>query len=94
MGANFSCAMTFEPDISRNLVTALQTYPKETSTHLALSALSLLPTDISPTNESLRAAVQNIIGQDAELPEEFDNAIGEMYVFHLFILVIPIYRLH
>ena len=58
--------------------TSLQTYPKETSTHLVLSALSTLPTDIAPTEESLRAAVQNIIGQDVELPDEFDNAVGEM----------------
>ena len=58
--------------------TALQTYPKETSTHLALSALSALPTGVFLTEESLRAMVQNIIGQDVELPDDFDNAVGEM----------------
>jgi amyloid beta precursor protein binding protein 1 len=58
--------------------TALQTNPKETSTHLALSALSALPTDVSPAEESLRATAQNITGQDVELPDEFDNAVGEM----------------
>jgi hypothetical protein len=57
---------------------ALQTYPKETATHLALSALSSLPTNVPPTEESLRAAVQNIIGQDVELPDELHNAVGEM----------------
>lgn len=62
------------------LAAALQTSPREVSTHLAFSALSALPIDVSPTEESLRAAVQSIIGQDVELPEEFDNAIGEMYV--------------
>lgn len=61
-------------------MTAPQTYTKETATHLALSALSSLPRDIEPTEESLRAGVQNIIGQDVELPEELDNAVGEMYV--------------
>jgi NEDD8-activating enzyme E1 regulatory subunit len=45
---------------------------------LALSALSALPTNVSPTEESLRAVVQNIVGQDVELPDEFENAIGEM----------------
>jgi len=60
------------------LATALQTYPKEASTHLALSALSALPTDLSPAEESLRATAQNIVGQDVELPDEFDNAVGEI----------------
>ncbi|KAF7977557.1 hypothetical protein HWV62_3352 [Athelia sp. TMB] len=60
------------------LTAALQTSPREVSTHLAFSALSALPIDVSPTEESLRAAVQSIIGQDVELPEEFDNAIGEI----------------
>lgn len=48
------------------------------STHLALSALSSLPKDIEPTEENIRAAAVNIIGQDAELPEEFDKAAGEL----------------
>jgi len=61
-----------------HIATALQTYPKETSTHLVLSALSALPTDVSPAEESLRATAQNIVGQDVELPDEFDNAVGEM----------------
>jgi amyloid beta precursor protein binding protein 1 len=62
----------------RGLATALQTSPKETSTHLALSALSSLPVTTPITEESLRSAVQNIVGQDVDLPEEFDNAIGEI----------------
>jgi NEDD8-activating enzyme E1 regulatory subunit len=64
--------------ISLYAATALQTYPKEASTHLALSALSALPTDLSPAEDSLRATAQNIVGQDVELPDEFDNAVGEM----------------
>jgi len=60
------------------LTTALQTYPKETATHLALSALSSLRAEASPTDESLRAAVQSIVGQDVDLPEELDNAVGEL----------------
>lgn len=59
-------------------VNSLQIYPKETSTHLALSALSSLPKDVEPTEETIRAAAVNIIGQDTELPEEFDNAVGEL----------------
>ena len=53
-------------------------YTKATSTHLALSALSSLPKNIEPTQENIRAAAVNIIGQDTELPEEFDNAVGEL----------------
>ncbi|KZP09171.1 hypothetical protein FIBSPDRAFT_839605 [Athelia psychrophila] len=68
---------TFDAD-REALTTALQTSPRETSTHLAFSALSALPSDASPTEESLRAAVHGIVGQDIELPEEFDNAIGEI----------------
>jgi len=60
------------------LATALQTFPKETATHLALSSLSSLPASTSVTVESLRSAVQNIVGQDMNLPEEFDNAAGEI----------------
>lgn len=41
---------------------------------------SSLPASTSVTVESLRSAVQNIVGQDMNLPEEFDNAAGEMYV--------------
>lgn len=59
-------------------VDLLQIYPKAMSTHLALSALSSLPKDIEPTEENIRAAAVNIIGQDAELPEEFDKAAGEL----------------
>jgi len=57
---------------------ALQASPREVATHLAFSALSALPHDTSPTEESLRAAVQSIVGQDIELPDEFDSAIGEI----------------
>lgn len=69
--------------------TALQTYPKETATHLALSALSSFPADVTPTVESLRAAVQSMVGQDVDLPEELDNAVGEMCVMSRFPLTLP-----
>ena len=59
-------------------VNSLQIYAKGTSTHLALSALSSLPKDVEATEENIRAAAVNIIGQDAELPEEFDKAAGEL----------------
>jgi len=68
---------TFDAD-REALTTALQASPRETSTHLAFSALYALPSDTTPTEESLRTAVHGIVGQDIELPEEFDNAIGEI----------------
>jgi amyloid beta precursor protein binding protein 1 len=55
--------------------------PKETSIHLALSALSLLQasdTSVSPSAESIRAKMQFIVGSSTELPDEADDAIDEM----------------
>lgn len=55
--------------------------PKETCIHLALSALSLLQasdTSVSPSAESIRAKIQSIVGQSTELPDEADDAIGEI----------------
>lgn len=55
--------------------------PKETCIHLALSALSLLQgsdTSVSPSAESIRAKIQSIVGQSIQLPDEADDAIGEM----------------
>ncbi|KAH0828583.1 hypothetical protein J3R83DRAFT_2855 [Lanmaoa asiatica] len=71
---------TFDQDKAA-LADALVSYPKETSTHLALSALSALKGNDSgspPTIELLRQQVQSIVGDSVELPEAFDEAIGEV----------------
>ncbi|KAG2074368.1 hypothetical protein BDR04DRAFT_1048591 [Suillus decipiens] len=63
------------------LVESLSTMPKETCIHLALSALSLLQandTSVSPSAESIRAKIQSIVGQSNKLPDEADDAIGEI----------------
>ncbi|KAF8548622.1 hypothetical protein OG21DRAFT_1516114 [Imleria badia] len=63
------------------LADALVSYPKETATHLALSALFALEGNrpgSSPTVERLRQQVQSIIGDGVELPKELDHAIGEL----------------
>ncbi|KAG1898773.1 uncharacterized protein F5891DRAFT_1190564 [Suillus fuscotomentosus] len=71
---------TFDEDKAA-LVESLSTMPKETCIHLALSALSLLQasdTSVSPSAESIRAKIQSIVGQSTELPDEADDAIGEI----------------
>ncbi|OAX41832.1 hypothetical protein K503DRAFT_734837 [Rhizopogon vinicolor AM-OR11-026] len=63
------------------LAESLSTMPKETCIHLALSALSLLQasdTSVSPSAESIRAKMQSIVGQSIKLPDEADDAIGEI----------------
>ncbi|KAG2142940.1 hypothetical protein DEU56DRAFT_884437 [Suillus clintonianus] len=71
---------TFDED-KVALVESLSTKPKETCIHLALSALSLLQasdTSVSPSAESIRAKMQSIVGQSTQLPDEADDAIGEI----------------
>jgi amyloid beta precursor protein binding protein 1 len=63
-------------------VNALGTYPKETSVHLALSALSAFwakhPGD-RPSVEALTAEAQELLGDiSQEFPDEWDDAVGEM----------------
>ena len=62
-------------------VNALAENPKAASIHLALSALSAVkeqgPTSVI-TTESLRKQIQNLVGDEVDLPECFDDAIGEM----------------
>lgn len=54
------------------------------ATHLTLSALSeLLATSAegqTPTKEQLKASIQNKYPDLGELPDEFQTAIGEVYV--------------
>lgn len=64
---------------------AIASSPKPVATHLALSALRSLTTTspgVAPTLESLTAAAEALLPPGTELPEEFSDAVGEMYVIH------------
>ena len=67
-------------------VNSLQIFPKETLTHLSISALTELlsrETDLSAvTAETLTQEVQSLVGQGIELQPELNDAVGELYVFH------------
>ncbi|KAI0654973.1 hypothetical protein C8Q70DRAFT_1022833 [Cubamyces menziesii] len=64
------------------LADALMMSPKETATHLGLSALTNLlakdPDASNVTAETLRTEVVSIIGESVDLPEEVDAALGEI----------------
>ncbi|RDX42032.1 hypothetical protein OH76DRAFT_1392460 [Lentinus brumalis] len=61
------------------LVTSLSVQPRETATHLALSALSsLLSREADITVDALNAEVQTLLGDGVEFPDELDAAIGEV----------------
>ncbi|KAI0635437.1 hypothetical protein C8Q77DRAFT_1054313 [Trametes polyzona] len=64
------------------IANSLSIAPRETATHLALSALTNLLSqgaDASKINEdALKAEVVSIVGSGVELPEELDAAIGEV----------------
>ncbi|KAI1787211.1 hypothetical protein LXA43DRAFT_975390 [Ganoderma leucocontextum] len=61
------------------IVCSLNSQPRETATHLALSALStLLARDAEVTVDALNAEVQGVIGEGVELPEELETAVGEI----------------
>ncbi|EMD36162.1 hypothetical protein CERSUDRAFT_84251 [Gelatoporia subvermispora B] len=61
---------------------ALQIFPRDAGTHVALTALSTLlsqaPDGSAVTADALRAEVQTLVGEGVELPEEVDTAIGEL----------------
>ncbi|KAH8096834.1 hypothetical protein BXZ70DRAFT_1031826 [Cristinia sonorae] len=61
------------------IVESLEVYPKETSTHLAISALwSLQAKGIDVTEEALTADILSQLPAGTTLPDELDNAIGEL----------------
>ncbi|KAH9896552.1 hypothetical protein C8Q73DRAFT_788897 [Cubamyces lactineus] len=64
------------------LANAFMMSPKETATHLSLSALTNLlakdPNASKVTEDALRAEVVSIVGENADLPEELDAALGEI----------------
>ncbi|KAJ7065009.1 hypothetical protein C8F01DRAFT_1054604 [Mycena amicta] len=59
------------------LASAVSSSPKAGATHLALSALSRVGST-APTEEELTAAAQALLPPGTELPEEFENAVGEI----------------
>jgi len=61
---------------------SLSTSPKQIAIHLALSALTALTVKqpgIPPTTEALTAEAQAFLPLGVELPDEFADAVGEMY---------------
>ncbi|EJF61494.1 hypothetical protein DICSQDRAFT_136405 [Dichomitus squalens LYAD-421 SS1] len=61
------------------IVNSLTSQPRETATHLALSALSnLLSRNAEVTIDALNAEVLATVGQDVDLPEELEAAVGEI----------------
>ncbi|KAF7792179.1 hypothetical protein EIP86_003210 [Pleurotus ostreatoroseus] len=64
------------------LASSLEIFPRETATHIALSALSALisrgtePTGI--TDEAIKQEVISLVGQGVTLPPQLDDAIGEI----------------
>lgn len=65
---------------------ALTTSPKYAATHLALSALKSLTG--APTLEALTEAAQALVGPAYELPDEFRDAAGELWVPFLSVQVV------
>ncbi|PCH41969.1 hypothetical protein WOLCODRAFT_137629 [Wolfiporia cocos MD-104 SS10] len=64
------------------LATALQNQPREAATHLVLSAVATLlndnPDGSTVTLDALKAEVHKLIGENAEVPQELEDAIGEV----------------
>ena len=67
--------------------TAIETSPKQVAIHLALSAYASLSKKQQPnsplalTVESLTAEAQILLPPSTTLPEEFEYAVGEVYVY-------------
>ncbi|KAF8908198.1 hypothetical protein CPB84DRAFT_1767560 [Gymnopilus junonius] len=66
------------------LVSAIETAPKQLSTHLALTALTSLAAKnqpnapLTPTVEDLTAEAQTLLPPGTDLPDEFPDAVGEV----------------
>lgn len=63
------------------LAQELSNAPNHASTHLAMSALlhyHAQSPDTDPTLEQLRTVAHSLVGQDVQLPEEFDVVAGEI----------------
>ena len=70
-------------DSPLTLVNAVASSPKPAAIHLSLSALSVFNTKqpgVAPTLEALTEEAQALLPDGTELPEEFPDAVGEMYV--------------
>ncbi|KAF7325748.1 NEDD8-activating enzyme E1 regulatory subunit [Mycena kentingensis (nom. inval.)] len=59
------------------LAEAISMSPKAGATHLALAALARVSSE-KPTVEELTAAAQALLPPGTELPEDFENAVGEV----------------
>jgi len=59
---------------------ALETASKPLAYHLALSALSslLVKANATPTTQALTAEAESLLPPGAEMPEDFENAVGEV----------------
>ncbi|KAL4063731.1 hypothetical protein V8B97DRAFT_1914141 [Scleroderma yunnanense] len=71
---------TFDHDKAA-LLTALTENPKAASTHLALSALSAIKEqgpDSPVTVEALGKHIQNLVGNEVDLPESLGDTLGEI----------------
>ena len=70
-------------------VTAIETSPKQVAIHLALSAYASLAKKQRPNAPlalsvaSLTAEAQSLLPPSTTLPEEFEYAVGEVYVYIL-----------
>ena len=80
---------------------AVETAPKPLATHIALTALASFATKqqanapLTPTMEALTSEALALLPPGAELPEDFEAAVGEVYVsYHLFFSVRRIYIIH
>lgn len=74
------------------IVQAIQTSSKQLSIHLALSALANFTAKSKGTRETLSveavtAEAKKLLPEGAELPDEFEDCVGEVYVFSLFIFL-------
>lgn len=81
-----SCGFT---DNFMRVANAVETAPKQLATHLALTALSSFATKqqhnapLTPTMQALTGEALALLPPGTELPEDFEAAVGEVYVSSL-----------
>jgi hypothetical protein len=69
-----------------SVANAIETAPKQLATHLALTALSSFATKqqpnapLTPTMDALTSEALALLPPGTELPEDFEAAVGEVYV--------------
>lgn len=70
----------------KSIVQAIQTSSKQLAVHLALSALSNFTAKAKTSGQTLSveavtAEAQKLLPEGTELPDEFEDCVGEAYVF-------------